>query len=89
MGYVERGVINFEGLEIFVDGYWERIEGKPFFDAELEKSLKTSIFKDNPKYSIHVCSVGKICEVRKDGSAYIEFEVWDKEKISPYLKVLH
>jgi len=84
--YVEDGTIVFDAPDIFVGGYWERKEGKPFYDDELKKALKDYLFNNNPNYSILVCPVGAICEIDKEGNGMLEFEVWDVRKDKPIFK---
>jgi hypothetical protein len=80
IGYVEKGVINFKKMNFLVDGFWNKKE--PYFDTELEKTIKEILFMNNPKYSIYACKFGMVCEVREDNSI-MEFEVRDTEKDEP------
>ena len=80
--YVEEdGKIDFPDVvfDTDVEGYWERVEGKPFFDDELRKALSWYLFDKDPKYSIIVCPAGSVCEISED-SGYFEFMVFDTEK---------
>jgi hypothetical protein len=76
----ERGNILFEDVEIYPAGYWERYEGKPFFDDDLRSGLKKELFEDDPGFDVHACGPGMICEIDEDGHGYFEFDVWDVRK---------
>ena len=76
----ERGNITFENVDLSSGGYWERLEGEPFFDDELRKGIRRELFENNPNFNVHVCGSGMICEIDEDGHGVFEFEVWDVKK---------
>jgi len=80
-GYVEEdGLIDFESPDgELVSGYWESVDGAPFFDSELESYLSWYLFDRDPRYSIIACQPGLVCEI-DENDGYFEFQVYDTEK---------
>ena len=76
----ERGNIAFEDVELYPAGYWEYRSDRPFFDDDLRKELKKELFENDPRFNVHVCSPGMICEIDEEGHGYFEFDVWDVER---------
>jgi hypothetical protein len=76
----EEGNIIFENVDLSSGGYWERLEGEPFFDDELRKGIRRELFENDPNFNVHVCGSGMICEIDEDGHGVFEFEVWDVKK---------
>ena len=76
----EEGNIFFDDVDLSIGGYWERYEGKPFFDDELRKGIEGELFENDPRFDVHACSPGMIFEIDEDGHGHFEFEVWDVKK---------
>jgi hypothetical protein len=76
----ERGNIHFEGVALLSRGFWERLEGEPFFDDELRKGIRRALFNYDPDFDVRVCGSGMICEIDENGHGTFEFEVRDVKK---------
>jgi hypothetical protein len=76
----EEGNIFFDDVDMSLGGYWERYEGKPFFDDELRKEIERELFENDPNFSVRACGSGMICEIDEEGRGVFEFEVWDLKK---------